>query len=75
LSQPVYLPFGSGAWGCVGSQFGLLEARLVLPMLAQSFEWQPAPGYTAELDPQLALRPRAGLPIILHRREGVGAAS
>ncbi|HLZ68943.1 MAG TPA: cytochrome P450 [Dehalococcoidia bacterium] len=67
-APPVYMPFGSGPWGCVGSQFGLLEARLVLPMLLQRYDWELAPGQAIALDPQLALRPRGGLRIIAHAR-------
>jgi len=63
-----YLPYGAGPWGCVGSQFGMLEARLVLPMLLQRYDWELKPGYRVELDPQLALRPRHGLPIIVRAR-------
>jgi cytochrome P450 len=67
-APPVYYPFGAGPWGCLGSQFGLLEARVVLAMIAQRFRWTLVPGHPVEPDPQVSLRPRYGLPMMLHTR-------
>lgn len=63
-----YFPFGVGPWGCLGSQFGLLEARLMLAAAAQRYRWQLAPGRAVELEPQVSLRPRDGLWMVLQAR-------
>lgn len=63
-----YYPFGAGPWGCLGGQFGMVEAHLVLAMVAQRFSWELLPGHPVEPDPQLSLRPRNGLPMILRSR-------
>ncbi|MCO5611840.1 hypothetical protein L7F22_066099 [Adiantum nelumboides] len=38
------LPFGSGRRRCVGYELGLLNVRLFLSSLLQSFHWQLPPG-------------------------------
>jgi len=39
-----YLPFGAGPRVCVGAQFALAEATLVLARLVRAFQFQLAPG-------------------------------
>lgn len=63
-----YLPFGAGPRQCIGRDFALLEATLILAMIAQRFEAQVAPGHVVGLDPQITLRPKNGLPVILRAR-------
>ncbi len=58
-----YLPFGAGPWACVGAQFGLTEARLVVAMAVQRYRWHAPPGPPPVPDPQLALWPRDGLAV------------
>jgi cytochrome P450 len=71
-----FLPFGAGPWGCVGTQFGLTEARLALAMAIQRYSWAAAvPGRPVVPDPQVALWPRDGLPMLFQQREkGSGQA-
>jgi cytochrome P450 len=53
-----YFPFGGGPRLCIGQHFALIEASLVLAMIAQRYKLDLAPG--ADLTPQtgLSLRPR-----------------
>lgn len=64
-----YLPFGAGPWGCVGRQFGVLEALLVVARAAARFRWELVPDHPVEPDPQAALWPRHRLRMVLHVRE------
>jgi cytochrome P450 len=74
-----YLPFSAGPRQCIGNTFALMEAVLVLAVLAQRFDPRIAGGY--ELKPQylVTLRPALGLPMRIapsrtHRTQG-GARS
>ncbi|MFN3650932.1 MAG: cytochrome P450 [Armatimonadota bacterium] len=57
-----YFPFGGGPRKCIGSQFALAEAQLVLITLLQRFEVSlPVGEPPLELDAQLSLRPKHGV--------------
>ena len=68
----VYLPFGAGPRQCIGNQFALIEAHLILATLAQRYRLQLVPGHKVDPWPLITLRPRFGMPMMVHRRE-VGA--
>lgn len=63
-----YFPFGAGGRSCVGEEFALLEATLVLSMAVRRFDVQPVAGRRVEPDPILTLRPRNGLRVRLTAR-------
>ncbi|MEO8800370.1 MAG: cytochrome P450 [Polyangiaceae bacterium] len=56
-----YLPFGGGARVCIGSQFAMMEAELVLAKIVQEWKIDLLPITRLELDPVITLRPRGGL--------------
>ena len=61
-----YLPFGAGPRFCIGSEFAMLEAQLILAMLVRSFEFRMVPGQRIEPLPGITLRARHGLWMTLH---------
>lgn len=63
-----YLPFGVGPHVCLGSQFALMEAQLLLAQMAQRFEVQMLPGQSAATEVVITLRPKYGLNASLTRR-------
>ncbi|HEX7330564.1 MAG TPA: cytochrome P450, partial [Pyrinomonadaceae bacterium] len=63
-----YLPFGAGPRTCVGSRFGLMEAVLMVAMIAQRFSLRLAGDRKVEPEASLTLHPRHGLPMTLHKR-------
>jgi cytochrome P450 len=60
-----YFPFGGGARQCIGSNFALMEAQLVVATLAQHFRPRLLPGHAVEPDPTFTLRPRGGVLVTL----------
>jgi cytochrome P450 len=60
-----YLPFIAGPRVCIGNHFALMEARLVLAVLAQRYRFRLAPGSVPTPDPCMTLRPRGDLRVLL----------
>jgi cytochrome P450 len=56
-----YLPFGSGPRFCIGNEFAMMEARLIVPMVIQSCRLELVPGHPVEPQPSITLRPKNGL--------------
>lgn len=53
----VYLPFGTGARACIGRQFALQEAKLVLGMLLQRFHLVDSEDYQLRVKQSLTIKP------------------
>jgi len=60
-----YIPFGAGSYTCIGRQFALIEAQLILARLAQKYAFHLVPDQNLEPEFVMALRPRHGLKMIL----------
>ncbi|MDT0567616.1 cytochrome P450 [Streptomyces sp. DSM 3412] len=65
-----FKPFGTGARACIGRQFALHEATLVLGLLLRRYELSPEPGYRLRVAERLTLMPE-GLRLNVERRVGV----
>ena len=63
----VFKPFGTGARACIGRQFALHEAVLVLGLLLRRYELRPDPGYRLRVTERLTLMPE-GLRLHPERR-------
>ncbi|MGW9028303.1 cytochrome P450 [Streptomyces sp. NPDC055722] len=62
-----FKPFGTGARACIGRQFALHEATLVLGLLLRRYDLRPDPGYRLRVAERLTLMPE-GLRLRLERR-------
>ena len=70
----VYVPFGAGPRQCIGNQFALIEAQLIVATLAREYRLHLVPGHRVESWPLITLRPRFGMPMIVERRTGPARA-
>lgn len=60
-----YLPFGGGPRQCIGNNFAMTEATLLLATIAQRYRLALLPGHRVEMEPLITLRPKNGLPMTL----------
>ena len=63
-----YFPFGGGPRQCIGNNFALMEATLILATIARDFRLDLVPGFPVEPEPQVTLRPKHGVRVVASRR-------
>ena len=60
-----YFPFGGGPRLCIGNNFAMLEAQLLLAAIAQRYELDLVPDHPVDMEPLITLRPRFGMVMTL----------
>jgi cytochrome P450 len=68
IHRYAYFPFGGGPRICIGNNFALMEAALVLATVAQKFRLTLAPDARVTPLPTMTLRPANGVKVLLHKR-------
>jgi len=63
-----YFPFGGGPRICIGNNFALMEAALILATIAQKYRLRLAPDAVIAPLPTMTLRPAHGVRVVLSRR-------
>ncbi len=61
LPRFAYFPFGGGPRVCIGNRFAMMEAKLVLAVVARRFRFEVTPETKLTLLPSVTLRPRHGI--------------
>jgi cytochrome P450/NADPH-cytochrome P450 reductase len=74
LPANAFKPFGTGQRGCIGRQFAMQEAVLVLGMLLQRFEFVDVKNYQLAIKQTLTIKPH-GLEIQVRPRSGRTASA
>jgi cytochrome P450 len=62
-----YIPFGAGPRQCIGNNFGLMEASLIIAGIAQHFELELMPGIQVKPQAVFVLRPGRDLMMSVHQ--------
>jgi cytochrome P450 len=68
LPRYAYFPFGGGPRLCIGNNFAMMEAVLLLATMARRYRLDLDPGHLVDLDPLITLRPRTGVRMQLTAR-------
>lgn len=68
LPKYAYYPFGGGPRVCIGNTFALMEAPIILAAVGQRYRFTLASDEPPELNPQITLMPKDGIPAVLVRR-------
>ena len=68
LPKFAYFLFGGGPRVCIGNSFAMMEAALLLAVIAQRFHIQLVSGQSVALLPSVTLRPRSGIKVVLRKR-------
>jgi cytochrome P450 len=68
IPRGAYAPFGAGQRQCIGKNFALLEARLLLATIAQRFSLRLVPGHPVERLVAVTMSPRHGMKMTLRAR-------
>ena len=63
-----YFPFGGGPRVCIGNQFAMMEAQLVVATIAQRYRIEVGPNQDIRPEPLITLRPAPGIRATLERR-------
>jgi cytochrome P450 len=67
-SRYAHLPFGAGPRVCIGANFAMIEAVVILATLVRAFRFQPVPGHKPRPVARLTLRPAGGMPLLMRAR-------
>ena len=63
-----YFPFGGGARQCIGNEFAMMEATLILATVGRNYRLSLLPEQIVEPEPLITLRPKHGMRMRVERR-------
>jgi cytochrome P450 len=67
LHRYAHFPFGGGPRKCVGADFALLEARLLLAAIVKNYDVDLQPASFVEAEGTVTLYPKKGMPMLVTR--------
>lgn len=70
LPAYAYFPFGGGPRVCIGNNFALMEAAMILAVVGQKYKLRLVSSEPVEPEPLITLRIKGGLRMKVQKREG-----
>jgi cytochrome P450 len=71
IPRYAYLPFGGGPRVCIGNQFSMMEAKLLLVTIMQHVDLELVPNHQVIPEQLLTLRAKNSLPMVIKQRQPV----
>jgi cytochrome P450 len=68
LPPYVYFPFGAGPRVCIGNNFAMMKATLLLASVMQKFHIELDPQHDVVIEPSITLRPKNGIRVRVEKR-------
>ena len=62
-----YFPFSGGPRLCIGNEFALMEAQILLAMIVQRYRVDVAPGHVVQHEVRVTVRPRQPMLMVPQR--------
>lgn len=69
IPKYAFIPFGGGPRVCIGNQFAMMEATLILATIAQRFELNLKSNFHTKPERAFTLRPSNGMKMIARQRQ------
>ena len=69
ISKYAYFPFGAGPRVCIGNQFAMMEAELILATILQRYHLSLVPGQHIKPKPLVTLRPEPDILMQISHRD------
>ena len=63
------IPFGAGPRVCIGKSFAMMEAKIIVAMVAQRYRLELVPGCVVETNPGVTLRPKSPVNVVPRRQD------
>jgi cytochrome P450 len=70
IDRFAYMPFGAGPRVCIGMGFAIEEGLILLAHIVHRLRFELAKGHKVELQQRITLRPKGGMPMVIHLRDG-----